>query len=81
MKPLVRLSKPILRRSVAASGVVGTVLTLLNQGDLLLAGRFPAALWWKVPLTYLVPFLVATYGALGAERSVAAKPSDPGRQR
>lgn len=79
MSPLARLSKPILQRSTIASIVVGTVLTLLNQGDLLLSGRFPPSLWWKVPLTYLVPFLVATYGALGAERAAADRTSDPGR--
>ncbi|MGE0641570.1 MAG: nitrate/nitrite transporter NrtS [Thermoanaerobaculia bacterium] len=60
------LTRPVLARSLRASLVVGTLLTALNQGDLLLQGAFPAALWWKIPLTYLVPFLVATYGALGA---------------
>jgi hypothetical protein len=59
------LTRPVIRRSLRASLIVGTVLTALNQGDLLLTGDFPPALWWKVPLTYLVPFLVATYGALG----------------
>jgi len=43
---------------------VGTVLVAINQGDALLAGRWQAALAWKVPLTYLVPFVVATWGAL-----------------
>jgi hypothetical protein len=36
----------------------------INQGDLLWAGRAEPALLWKVPLTYLVPFVVATWGAL-----------------
>lgn len=60
------IARPVLARSLRASLVVGTLLTALNQGDLLLKGTFPEALWWKVPLTYLVPFLVATYGALGS---------------
>ncbi len=60
------LTRPIFLRSLRASLVVGTVLTALNQGDVLLRGDLPAALWWKVPLTYVVPFLVATYGALGS---------------
>lgn len=63
------LTRPVLARSLRASLVVGTVLTALNQGDLILEGSLPAALWWKVPLTYVVPFLVATYGALGAPTS------------
>jgi|TARA_B100000678_G_scaffold205973_1_gene173553 uncharacterized membrane protein YiaA len=44
--------------------VVGSLLTLLNQGDILFAGSWKAALYWKIPVTYCVPFCVATYGAL-----------------
>lgn len=55
---------PMLKRSVAACLVVGTILTALNQGDTLLAGHWNDALYWKIPLTYCVPFLVASYGAL-----------------
>jgi hypothetical protein len=55
---------PLLKRSLAIAISVGTVLLGINQGDVLLSSRWPAALAWKVPLTYLVPFLVATWGAL-----------------
>ena len=55
---------PLLKRSVMAALFVGTVLTALNQGDNLLAGEWGSALYWKIPLTYCVPFLVSTYGAL-----------------
>lgn len=68
------LRRPVLLRSLRASAVVGTLLTLLNQGDYLLSGDLPPALWWKIPLTYVVPFVVATYGALGA----MGKPGDQG---
>ena len=60
---------PMLRRSLIASLVVGTVLTALNQGDAILSGQFAGALAWKIPLTYCVPFLVATYGALSNSRN------------
>jgi hypothetical protein len=55
---------PLLRRSLVIAAIVGTVLLAINQGDVLLAGRWDGALTWKVPLTYLVPFVVATWGAL-----------------
>jgi len=55
---------PMLKKSMAACLVVGTVLTALNQGDILLAGEWNSTLWWKIPLTYTVPFMVATYGAM-----------------
>ncbi len=56
---------PMLRRSGLIALVVGTILTAINQGDLILAGNWPPALLWKLPLTYVVPFIVATLGALG----------------
>lgn len=59
---------PMLKRSAAASIVVGTILTALNQGDLLLSGQWTNAFFWKIPLTYCVPFVVATYGALTNNR-------------
>ena len=58
----------MLRRSAVVAVVVGTILTALNQGDTLFSGQWNDALYWKIPLTYCVPFLVATYGALTAAR-------------
>ena len=55
---------PMVTRSLKVAFVVGTVLTLLNHGDTLFSGAWPNALYWKIPLTYCVPFLVATFGAL-----------------
>ena len=60
---------PMLKRSLAAAVVVGTVLTALNQGDAIASGNAGGALYWKIPLTYCVPFIVATYGALTNSRS------------
>jgi hypothetical protein len=56
--------RPMLRRSLRVALVVGTLLLGINQGDVLLSTPWPHALVWKVPLTYLVPFVVATWGAL-----------------
>lgn len=55
---------PVLKRSLGVSAVVGTILTAINQGDTILAGQMPVI--WKVILTYIVPFCVATYGAYSA---------------
>lgn len=62
------LHRPMLKRSAMAALFVGTVLTLLNQGDLLLAGQWNGSFYWKIPLTFCVPFIVATYGALTNNR-------------
>ena len=61
---------PLIRRSAKVGIVVGTVLVALNQGGALAGGSFPwATSWWKIPLTYLVPFGVSTYGALSNARA------------
>jgi hypothetical protein len=61
------LAGPAVRRSLMVSLIVGTVLNLINQGPELLGGGTPV--WWKIALTYLVPFLVASYGSYAAFRS------------
>lgn len=55
---------PMLKTSFKTALVVGTLLVALNQGDILLSGNFPPRLFWKIPLTYVVPFCVASWGAL-----------------
>ena len=59
---------PMLRRSFLTALVVGTVLTLLNQGTIFLLGNWEGNLYWKIPLTYCVPFVVVTFGALSNGR-------------
>ena len=63
------MRQTLLRRSLLTGLVVGSVLTSINQGNILLKGLFPAALYWKIPLTYCVPFCVSTWGALINSRS------------
>ena len=59
---------PMLRRSLIVALLVGTVLTILNQGDAVFSGTWKTSLYWKIPLTYFVPFCVVTYGALSNGR-------------
>ena len=52
---------------------MGTLLTAINQGDGIFQGDLSTAPVWKVPLTYAVPYCVATTGAiLNARRQVGA---------
>ena len=59
---------PMLRRSLIVAAIMGTIISLLNQGNLILVGSWPVDLFWKVPLTYCAPFLVTTVGALSNGR-------------
>jgi hypothetical protein len=55
------ISDGIPRRSLYVALVVGTILNLINQGDALAGGSIN---WIKVALTYVVPYVVCTYGAI-----------------
>jgi len=55
-----------LRRSLGVMLIVGTILNAINQGPALIAGE-PLVLW-KLGLTWLVPFAVASYGSYAAFR-------------
>jgi hypothetical protein len=55
-------SEGVPRRSFSVAVVVGTILNLINQGDALVAGRRLDFI--KLALTYAVPYLVSTYGAV-----------------
>jgi len=46
---------------------VGTVVNAINQGPEMLAGHWPVM--WKLALTYLMPFLVVSYGSYAAFRN------------
>ena len=60
--------KPLVRTAATTALVVGTILTAINQGNLIVHGTFPAILAWKVPLTYCVPYCVSTWSALRISR-------------
>ena len=55
------------RRSLAVAVVIGTILNAINQGPEMFTGQLPV--WWKLILTYFVPFAVASYGSYAAFRS------------
>ena len=61
--------RPMLRRSALTGLVVGTILAAINQGAALVSGDLSASLIWQIPLTYVVPFCVATWGALSNSRT------------
>ena len=51
-------------RALWVAIVVGTILNLINQGNVLLgSGHLD---WAKLALTYVVPFFVSTHGAVSA---------------
>lgn len=49
--------------------VVGSVLSVVNQGAVILEGASTVGTWVRVGVNYLVPFLVASVGFLSARRT------------
>jgi hypothetical protein len=61
-----------LRRTAKIALVVGTILTAINQGDVILAGNATAATAVKAVLNYCVPFVVSNLGLLAGKRAEGA---------
>jgi hypothetical protein len=59
---------PVFRQALRVAAIVGTLLFAINQGDVVLRGHATPLVVVKVALTYLVPFGVSTYSALGVNR-------------
>ena len=62
----IAMRRDVVVRGLKVGAIVGTILTAINQGDLILAGTLSAEHVWKIPLTYLVPFCVSTYAGVSA---------------
>ena len=56
----------VVARAFKVALVVGTALTLINQGDRLIAGMAPS--WIKMVRTYLTPYCLSTHCAVTAMR-------------
>jgi len=67
----------VLSRAIYAALVVGTILTIINQGDVLLTGAITPTVVAKILLTYFVPYSVSTFSALSANQ-VKGAIQDPG---
>jgi hypothetical protein len=67
------VSDGVPRRSFLVALIVGTILNLINQGDTLFGGgRLNVT---KLILTFVVPYCVATYGAVSYRMDTARTPS------
>ena len=50
-------------RAIKVAAVVGPILTLINQGDVLLNGPYSPRLFFKICLTFLVPYSVSSFSS------------------
>ena len=61
--------------------VVGTLLTVVNQGEVLLHGEQTLATWVRIGFNYAIPFVVASIGYLVPLRRVTYAPNGEGAAR
>lgn len=66
------LSLRTLRRTLPIALIVGTLLSLINQGHLLAAGEASAVTWMRVAANYVIPWVVSSSGFLSASRRTPA---------
>jgi hypothetical protein len=59
---------PVRGRAIRAALLVGSILVVINQADVVLSGQLSALVVAKMGLTYLVPYSVSTYSALAVNR-------------
>lgn len=66
-----------LRATTRIALAVGLVLTAINEGDTLAAGDLGVGLAVKIPLNFIVPFIVSNLGLLAAGQETSDRESRP----
>jgi hypothetical protein len=59
-----------LSKCVPIALLVGTILSLVNQGSVIAGGDATAATWVRVLVNYLVPFCVSSAGYFIGQRAM-----------
>lgn len=68
-----------MRRTVTVALIVGTLLTLINQGDRILSGDVDRAVGLRIMANFLIPWCVSSIGYISARRAAEDRgpaPSD-----
>jgi hypothetical protein len=58
-----------LSRCVPIALLVGTLLSLVNQGSVIASGNYTAPTWIRVLVNFVVPFCVSSAGFFGCRRA------------
>ena len=69
----VAASNNVIARSTKIALIVGTILMLINQLDVLMSGEISLIILVKILLTYCVPYCVSTYSSVEAILSTNIK--------
>lgn len=56
------------RVAVPVAAVVGTVISIVNQAEVIITGDMTAMTWVRIVVNYVVPYIVASVAYLSACR-------------
>ena len=59
-------SRDVVIRALKVAALVGTILAVINHAEKIMVMSLSATDWFKVVLTYLVPYGVSTWSAVSA---------------
>jgi len=74
----IALEREIVVTGIWVSLVVGTILIIINYGDMMVENSLHTGHYLKMGLTYLVPYCVSTYSAVKTELRLIEDGSDGG---
>lgn len=60
------VSRVVVSRAIKVAIIFGTILVLINYGEKILNLSLTSKDWFKIVLTYLVPYSVSTWSAVSA---------------
>jgi len=58
------------------AAIVGTLLSLVNEGQVLANGQAGTAVWIRIGVNYAIPFIVASIGYLAPLRDRGSDPAE-----
>ena len=67
----VAMSQKVVSRAIRVALIVGAILAIINHGDKMIPFSMTNMDLVKVILTYLVPYSVSTWSAVGAIKAVS----------
>ena len=60
--------RSVVRRASVTALVVGTILSLITRGEVILSADFSMALTWQLGLLFVIPYSVSTWSSVAAMR-------------
>ena len=68
----IAMEASVRKRAFNVALIVGSILAVINHGDVVLSGQATTTVWIKIVLTFLVPYCVATFASVQALRQQRA---------